>query len=423
MKRLMAMLLTVLLVLSCFAGCSNGTAGETTTIPEEPEVFVSTTLIQSGASDYVIVHDGSSNAKGLAQEIRNLVTKHFGVTLTVASAKDTEEATCEIVVGNAREIAEKTVKKMTGEFDFALKVEENKLVLCAKDAISYQYLSEYLKRSVFVATEDKNLVLDSDDNIIYSKSDLMQKTYIDYCREADKVFALEDIFAFQQFKNADTTLPYRIYVPFNYTPEKSYPLIVNLHGAGHRGNDNIKHLGTIEPLMKQTEVAIDDAIIIVPQCPENNKWVDTEWGKGSYSLESVPESNELKAVVELIGQMQETYNVDAKRIYAVGFSMGGYGTWNLLMNHPDLFAAGVAMCGAGDPGKASTLTDMPIWAIHGTLDPIVPVQGSRDMVDAIKAAGGAKINFTELQDAEHDVWNYTYANAEIFGWLFEQVKE
>jgi predicted peptidase len=115
--------------------------------------------------------------------------------------------------------------------------------------------------------------------------------------------------------------------------------------------------------------------------------------------------------------------VDDKRIYASGYSMGGYGTWNLLMNHSDVFCAAVAMCGAADPSQAATLVDIPVWAIHGVKDPTVPVSGSQEMVAAIQAAGGTKIRYTELPDHEHDVWSYTYTDPEIFNWLFAQVKE
>ena len=167
---------------------------------------------------------------------------------------------------------------------------------------------------------------------------------------------------------------------------------------------------------------MDDAIIIFPQCPENEQWVDATWSFGSYSMEMTQESNELKAVMELIGQLQEKYSVDTQRIYACGFSMGGFGTWDLLLRHSDVFCAGVAMCGAGDPSKAQTLVDIPIWAIHGAMDPTVPVTGSRDMAAALEKAGAKDFHYTELPDAEHDVWNYTFSNAEIFSWLFSQKK-
>lgn len=424
MKHILVLLLAAMFPLSVLAGCGNGGSAETTVeTTEEPETFVTTALIQGGASDFVIVHEGTQETRTLANEVRNAIATSFGVTLNVGSSREIAEGGKEIVIGNARQIAEKTMKKLTGAFDFALKVEENQLVLCAKDAASYLYLKEYLKREVFVKPESGDLVLDSDDNIIYSRSALMEKNYIDYCQEQDVFFSIDNLFAFDQYKNDDTVLPYRIYVPSNYSPDKTYPLFINLHGAGHRGNDNIKQLRFVEPLMKNAELSIDDMIVIVPQCPEDNRWVDTEWGNGTYTLENTPESNELKALIELIGQLQQTYSVDAKRIYACGFSMGGYATWNLLMNHPDLFCAGVAMCGAADTAQAANLAKIPVWAVHGVKDPTVPVQGSRDIVEAIQAAGGTLIKYTEYPDHEHDVWTDTYNNTEVFTWLFEQVKE
>lgn len=421
MKRVTALCLVMVLLL--LTACTAGTGGTAdTTATTQPEVFVSSTLIQNGASEYVIVHDGTSAARSLANDLRTMIAGSFGVTLEVASAKEKAEGGCEIVVGEAREIAGKTMNKLTGEFDFALKVEQDALVLCAKNALSYSYLGEYLKREVFVKSDTGELTLDSDDNIVYSNSALMDTNYVDYWLEQNSYFPLSEIFDWKQFKNADTTLPYRIYVPFNYSPDKSYPLLVNLHGAGLRGSDNEKHLKFIETVMAMPELSVDDAIIIFPQCPEDGRWTDTDWNRGSYSTDAVPESNELKAVVELVAQLRSEYSIDASRIYSCGFSMGGYGTWDLLIRHSDIFCAGIAMCGAGDPSKADILKDIPIWAIHGAKDPTVPVSGSQDMYEAIKAAGGEKIHYTELADAEHDVWNYTYANAEIFDWLFSQKK-
>jgi predicted peptidase len=92
------------------------------------------------------------------------------------------------------------------------------------------------------------------------------------------------------------------------------------------------------------------------------------------------------------------------------------------MNHPDLICAAVPMCGAADPSKAETLIDMPIWAVHGTLDPTVPVTGSQEMVAAIQDAGGQLIKYTELPNHTHDVWTYTYSNYKMFQWLFSQYK-
>jgi predicted peptidase len=350
-----------------------------------------------------------------------MISTNLGVSLEVKLNAEAASGT-EIVVGNARPVAEETVGKLRADMDFAVKVEENALVLCATDKLSYNYLAAYLKQGLFAKNDAGTLTVDSDDNVHYADSSLTEKNYIEYMQAAGQYVAWDELFAYKMYKNADTELPYRIYVPFNYTADKPVPILVNLHGAGSRGNDNQTQLRFIDTMLMQTKMQVDDAIIICPQCPEGQKWVDANWSIGSYSLETTPESNELRAVVELVQQLMQDYPVDESRIYAMGLSMGGYGTWNLLMNHPDLFAAGVPMCGAGDPKQAEILKDIPIWAVHGAMDPTVPVQGSRDMATAIKAVGGEKLIYTELPNHEHDVWNYTYTNLEIFEWLFSQKK-
>ena len=94
----------------------------------------------------------------------------------------------------------------------------------------------------------------------------------------------------------------------------------------------------------------------------------------------------------------------------------------LLMNHPDMFAGAVPMCSGGDPTKANIIKDIPIWAVHGALDSTVPVEGSRLMANALQAAGAKDFHYTEIPNANHDVWTYTFSNTEIFLWLFSQQK-
>ena len=427
MKKLLA-LIGVFALLLGLAACGTAPAAvptmeATTEATEAPEVPATIELIKGGASDFVIVSEATNGASNLATEVRGMIGTAYGVTLDIVSASQVQEDTPQIVIGKVGAAGESAMKKLTGEFDFTMRIWENKLILCAKNDLSYGYLGQYLKREVFVKGEGSDLTLASEkDNILYSQSALMGKSYVDYWLEENSFFPYEEHFAYEIFQNVDTVLFYRIYVPFNYTPEKEYPLLLNLHGAGLRGDDNQRHLKFIDNAMKDSRLSVDDAIILCPQCPGDQKWVDTGWGLGSYNLDNVPESNELKAVVELIGLLQEEYSIDEKRIYSIGFSMGGYGTWNLLMNHPDLFAAGIPMCGAGDPNKASVLKDIPVWAVHGALDPTVPVTGSRDMAKALEAVGAADARYTEISDAEHDVWNYTYKNYEMFDWLFSQKK-
>ena len=99
--------------------------------------------------------------------------------------------------------------------------------------------------------------------------------------------------------------------------------------------------------------------------------------------------------------------------------MGGFGTWSLAAAHPEKFAAIVPICGGGIPADAKKLAALPIWVFHGAKDPTVPVQRSREMVEAIKAAGG-NIKYTEYPEAKHDSWTETYANPELYKWLLAQ---
>lgn len=426
MKRVFALLVAALMLLS-MAACGGETAAPVETTPEttapyvEPELSVTADIIKDGASDYVIVHEATMEATEFANNLR-MILGTYGAKLEVTT-NDPGEGAKKIIVGNVGEAGKNAMKKLAWEFDFRMRLEENTLIFCAKNPLSYQYMAEYLKREILVDGASKTLTLTSQDDFIYSQSDLTDKTYVDYILEKGGYFDFKAHFSYEMFEGADATLPYRLYVPFNYDPQKEYPVLLNLHGAGLRGNNNERQLGFIDEAMKNPNLTADECIIFFPQCPENEKWVDASWSLGSYSLDTTPESNEMKAVMELLGLLRQRYSVDEKRIYVMGFSMGGYGTWNALMNHPDVFAAGVPMCGAGDPSKADVLKNIPIWAVHGGMDPTVPVQGSRDMAQALEAIGATDFHYTEIPTAEHDVWNYTYDSEEIMGWLLSRVKE
>jgi predicted peptidase len=98
--------------------------------------------------------------------------------------------------------------------------------------------------------------------------------------------------------------------------------------------------------------------------------------------------------------------------------MGGYGTWALAAAHPEKFAAIVPICGGGNPADAAKLAKLPIWVFHGGKDMTVPVERSKEMVEAIKKAGG-DIKLTIYPEAGHDSWTETYDNPQLYSWLLE----
>lgn len=226
-------------------------------------------------------------------------------------------------------------------------------------------------------------------------------------------------------------LPYRILVPPGAKPIErgksdgkgaKFPLILFLHGAGERGNDNKSQLKWGGSMLAQDAQEQHPCFVVAPQCPSGKQWVNTPWAKGSYSTDAVPISDQLRMALEIVKQVQQTYPIDPDRIYVIGLSMGGYGTWDAIAREPDKFAAAVPICGAGDPSKAPQMKSVAVWAFHGGADPTVPTQGSRDMVEALKKAG-AKPRYTEYPGVGHDSWSHAFTDPELIDWLFKQKRE
>lgn len=404
--------LTLVLLLSCSSGLDAVRTGADASA-ETADPSTTLEIVIKGETRYTIVPDGSQEAKSFADALRNYIKLKFAADMKIESSEESD---------GRYEIAVKAMESKA-PVDFALTVEEDRLCLSGKSLVSYNYLMEYLKREILVRGASADLTLTPSNNVRFSESELSKTNFVDYLREENQKLDLNKIFEAGTFVYEKTSLLYRLYIPANYSPEKKYPIYLNLHGAGIRGSDNKRPLSFVTEQFKNESYGLDEFIVLVPQCPENEKWVDITWADGSYDLDSVPESNEFEALVALIESLIDTYSVDESRIYVAGFSMGGYGTWNLLMNHPDLFTAGIPMCGAASPAHAANVLDIPIWAVHGAKDPTVPVSGSREMVEAIQNLGGTKIKYTELPDHVHDVWNYTYTNEEMYTWLFSQTKE
>ena len=226
------------------------------------------------------------------------------------------------------------------------------------------------------------------------------------------------------FETGDLTLPYRQYVPADYDETKSYPLLLFLHGAGERGEDNTKPVTAYDGLDSLFDEADDparQAIVLVPQCPYGQMWVEIGGAEeGQYSVEEVAESPAMTAVLQLVKYTAADYSVDTGRIYAMGMSMGGYGTWDILARHSELLAAAVPICGGCDVSAAERIKDIPIRTFHGALDPIVTPEGTRAMAEALEGAGAADFSYTEYADGMHDVWNRAMQTEGLDDWLFAQ---
>lgn len=214
-------------------------------------------------------------------------------------------------------------------------------------------------------------------------------------------------------------LNYQIHIPEKI--HGAVPLVLFLHGAGERGEDNRKQLRYgAKNILAYSKQYNKPVIIVAPQCPAGKKWVDTDWHALAHAMPEQPSEN-MALVMNLLRQVIHEQPVDPSRIYVTGLSMGGFGTWDIIQRNPDLFAAAIPICGGGDPSRAEAIHELPIWIFHGDSDPVVKTQRSRDMVQAIERCGGNP-KYTEYSNTKHNAWTPTYTNIEVLHWLFEQQK-
>lgn len=254
-----------------------------------------------------------------------------------------------------------------------------------------------------------------------------------------------DVFLSGSFTDSHgTTIPYRYYLPEGYaTSGETYPVFLYMHGNGSRGNDNVKHL-TSGGAALNTAVLNSEypCIMIAPQCPAApNEWVDHTKYPGSDAfaadfadgtIENMPY---LYAAMELLNSFitNPDLPVDTSRIYVTGSSNGGGATWAMAALHPEVFAAAIPLAGTGNASCPVTAAganalvgsylNLPIWTFHGDKDTTLSISGTEGLVNAIRAAGGTKINYTVIPGGDHNIWTAAAATDGLVDWIFAQKNE
>ena len=235
----------------------------------------------------------------------------------------------------------------------------------------------------------------------------------------DTVRLPDDIQAFNA-TDTPTSLPFQLRKPSVEKGQK-YPLVIFLHGAGERGTDNKRQMmNGATKILEFAENARKNIFLLAPQCPENDKWADVKWSAPTHTLNPLP-TKAMAAVIHLIDSLVAAEPIDTNRIYVTGLSMGGFGTWDLAMRQPWRFAALVPVCGGGDERQAPKVARIPVWLFHGAKDQLVIPERSRNMVAALKTAGGNP-RFTEYPEVGHNAWTYAYADSKMLNWLLDQTK-
>ncbi len=207
------------------------------------------------------------------------------------------------------------------------------------------------------------------------------------------------------------TLRYRLLRPLDYDSTKKYPIVISLPYGGQPPTDTIRQIeGAVAALLLTTPDNRKNysAFIFIPNCPPGAGW----GGVPNYpTVDSI--------VFDAIIALDRRFSIDEKRRYVTGLSRGGYGAWNFICKHPEMFAAAIPVSGGGDPRLAPEIVNVAVWAFHGASDRNVPVVNSRNMINAIKAAGGNP-KYTEYPDQGHNIWENVKATPGLLDWLFAQ---
>ncbi|MBQ8885867.1 MAG: prolyl oligopeptidase family serine peptidase [Clostridia bacterium] len=209
----------------------------------------------------------------------------------------------------------------------------------------------------------------------------------------------------QQAIYGESVFDYLLYLPKTYSAEKKYPLLVFLHGAGERGNELFVLKCHSIPKIFDGDVDYE-AIVVSPQCKAGKTW-----------------NSDPKQVVAFIEDMKQKYSVDEDAVSITGISMGGFGTWQVIMDNPSLFAAAAPICGGGMAWRADTILNLPLRIYHGEIDDAVNVFYSKDIYRVLEKRNAKDAKLFLYPNVGHDVWNQAYGETDLIEWLISKRRE
>jgi predicted peptidase len=219
----------------------------------------------------------------------------------------------------------------------------------------------------------------------------------------------------------DWTMPYRLFRP---EAAGRLPLVVYLHGSGGQGDDNLKQLGlgnifgTRVCLLPENQKAFP-CYMLAPQ--SNRGWVrydPAKLAKDEFEMVAGPGQG-VGMVLQIIDALRREFPIDDRRIYVMGQSMGGAGTWNIVASRPNFFAAAVPCCGSRSMDDGTASIETPVWNFHGDADQTVPISLSRERIAARRKAGGHPLS-TEYAGVDHNAWEWAFTEPQLLKWMFAQ---
>lgn len=227
--------------------------------------------------------------------------------------------------------------------------------------------------------------------------------------------------------NDGDTLRYCALAPQDVKPGERYPLVVFLHGAGERGDDNQSQLvhGS-QQFLNPANREKYPCYVVFPQCPSGKygAYAQRPWSLVPHEMPIQEQPTPfVRGVHALIMKYLAEQSVDSRRVYVIGLSMGAMSTYDMVIRYPDLFAAAVPICGSVNPDRISDAVKHTSWSIyHGDADTTVPLDGSREAYRKLWAVG-ADVKYTEFPGVTHGSWNPAFATPDFMPWLFAQSRK
>jgi poly(3-hydroxybutyrate) depolymerase len=238
-------------------------------------------------------------------------------------------------------------------------------------------------------------------------------------------------------------LPYRLFVPTDYDATKSYPLVLYLHHAGLAGSDGNNDTGWDNCVQLTSEIGSGDdygGVFTNSAVDEDGNEFETQeryphfvlaphantsnygFGGGVAGSATAPEHKTRAVLEDILETVLAEFSIDAGRLYVTGISMGCYGTWDIIMRKPGVFAAASPQSCRGDPDQEllAKIKDMPIWSMCGTNDSYFA--GAQAMADGMEAVGAtnATFTFTAMEGVGHSINDRGYDYPGFIDWMFAQ---
>jgi poly(3-hydroxybutyrate) depolymerase len=199
------------------------------------------------------------------------------------------------------------------------------------------------------------------------------------------------------FKEAKKEMEYALFVPSKYDKEKPTPLMVALHGLGGNPQNIIRYRGFTDLAEKY------GYIVVAPMGNNERGWYGARaLVKGKTTEpENLSELSE-KDVMNVLEIVKKDYKIDPDRIYLMGHSMGGGGTWHLGIKYPDIWAglAPIAPAIFRPATDVEKIKHIPVILVQGDKDTLVPVAGARRWAEQMKKFE-MDYEYLEIKDGDH----------------------